>query len=43
MANAPPPPETLKALFEESCARWRARPAFSSSVAANVRQTLAWG
>jgi long-chain acyl-CoA synthetase len=30
MANALPPPETLKALFEESCARWRARPAFTS-------------
>jgi len=29
MASAPPP-ETLKALFEESCARWRARPAFTS-------------
>jgi long-chain acyl-CoA synthetase len=30
MANALPPPETLKALFEESCARWRERPAFTS-------------
>jgi len=29
MASAPPP-ETLKALFEESCARWRERPAFTS-------------
>jgi len=29
MASAPPP-ETLKALLEESCARWRARPAFTS-------------
>jgi long-chain acyl-CoA synthetase len=30
MAGTPRPPETLKALFEESCARWRARPAFTS-------------
>jgi long-chain acyl-CoA synthetase len=25
-----PPPDTLKALFEASCARWRERPAFTS-------------
>jgi long-chain acyl-CoA synthetase len=30
MANALPPPDTLKALFEASCARWRERPAFTS-------------
>jgi long-chain acyl-CoA synthetase len=30
MADKRPPPETLKALFEESCARWPARPAFTS-------------
>ena len=30
MADHSPPPETLKALFEQSCARWRARPAFTS-------------
>jgi long-chain acyl-CoA synthetase len=29
MASAPHP-ETLKALFEQSCARWRERPAFTS-------------
>jgi long-chain acyl-CoA synthetase len=29
MASAPPP-DTLKALFEESCARWSGRPAFTS-------------
>lgn len=30
MADTRRPPETLKALFEEGCARWRARPAFTS-------------
>jgi len=30
MADPSPPPETLKALFEASCARWRERPAFTS-------------
>jgi long-chain acyl-CoA synthetase len=30
MADKKRPPETLKALFEQSCARWRARPAFTS-------------
>ncbi|MDH4095556.1 MAG: AMP-binding protein, partial [Betaproteobacteria bacterium] len=30
MADKQRPPETLKALFEQSCARWAARPAFTS-------------
>jgi long-chain acyl-CoA synthetase len=30
MTSTDPQPETLKALFEQSCARWRERPAFTS-------------
>jgi long-chain acyl-CoA synthetase len=38
MTSTNPQPETLKALFEASCARWRERPAFTS-----MGVTLAYG
>jgi hypothetical protein len=38
MASEKRPPETLKALAEESFARWRERPAFTS-----MGVTLSWG